>query len=379
MVLKIKHDELRELLRHYYQHKTALFIWGTFGIGKSRVVQDTAMELATTKKREFINWNKCENDKKEDAYAHPEKYFYLIDIRLSEYDSSDIKGMPDFVDGKESIEFKVPKWALLLEKPESDGILLFDEINLATPIVVSSCYKIIYDRVVNEKKINDNWLIIGCGNKAEDGANTHDLAPPLRDRGGEVELVLDGEQWIKWAIQNGVSSEVIGYLSLKTQDIHHKYNPEDEQKYTTPRGWERVDTLTKPLLESKDYDKLRLIVCSAIGEGVGSEFVSYCRIKEQINLKDMIDNPKKIATIKDKDIHIMFFVATALAEQYKDKKVKFDKILEASQVLDGMNKSEIVAYLWKLSCIYDGKKFKADFIKSVDTTLSDKYGKYIIA
>jgi hypothetical protein len=133
------------------------------------------------------------------------------------------------------------------------------------------------------------------------------------------------------------------------------------------------------MLGSKDYDKLRMVVCSAIGEGVWSEYVSYCKIREQINLKDIIEHPKKIADIKEKDIHIKFFVATALAEQYKDKKIKFDKILEASKVLDSIGNAELVAYLWKLSCIYDGKRFKADFIKTVDNTLSDKYGKYIIA
>ena len=378
MVLKIKHDELGSLLEVYYEKKTPLFIWGTFGIGKSRVVQDTAMKIAISKNREFLNWNKATTIKKDDAFAHPDKYFILIDIRLSEYDSSDIKGMPDFVDGKKSIEFKVPKWALLLEKEESDGILFFDEINLATPIVVSSCYKIIYDRVVNDTKINDNWLILGCGNKSEDRAYTHDISPPLRDRGGEVELILDGEQFIKWAVQNNLSSEIIGYLSLKTGDVY-KVNFDDEQKHTTPRGWERVDSLTKELIGTKDYDKLKMVVCSAIGEGVGNEYVSYCKIREQINLKDIIEHPKKIADIKEKDIHIKFFVATALAEQYKDKKVKFDKILEASKVLDKIGNSELVAYLWKLSCIYDGKRFKTDFIKTVDSTLSDKYGKYIIA
>jgi len=381
MVLKINHAEMSQLLEHYYESKLPLFVWGTFGIGKSRVVQDTAKKIATSKDREFLDWNKATAEKKQEAFDNPEKYFILIDIRLSEYDSSDIKGLPDFKDGKKSIEFKVPFWALLLEREGSDGILFFDEINLATPLVVSSCYKIIYDRIVNDTKINDNWLILGCGNKSEDRAATHDISPPLRDRGGEVELVFDNDEWVKWAVkpENAISSEVIGYLSFKTGDLY-KVDFDDEQKFTTPRGWERVNTLVKPLLEGKkDYKKLKTIVCSAIGEGVGSEFISYCKIKEQINLKEIIDKPKKMSDIDEKDISIKFFVTTAVAEQYRDKKIKFDKVMEVSKVLDSINNAELVAYLWKLCCGFDAKRFKSDFVAKVDSSLSKKYGKYIIA
>jgi hypothetical protein len=380
MVEKITHEDLGTLLKVYYEKKLPLFIWGTFGIGKSDVVKQVAKDVATTKVREFINWNKVNSEMKAEVLANPEKYFVLQDIRLSEYDSSDIKGLPDFTNGKRSIEFRVPTWALLLENPKSDGILFFDEINLATPLVVSSCYKIIYDRIVNDTKINDNWLILGCGNKASDNAFTHDVSPPLRDRGGEVELTFNTEHWINWAIlpENNMCSEIIGYLSFKSGDLY-KFNPEDEQKFTTPRGWARVNTLLKDIVSTKNYDLMRMIVCSAIGEGIGSEFVSYCKIKEQINLPELIKNPKKIADIADKDINIKFFVSTAVAEQYKDKKITFDKVLEVSKVLDSIKNAELVAYLWKLCSGYNAKKFKDDFVKKVDTAFAEKYGKYIIA
>lgn len=380
MVRKVNHQELQQLVEHYYTKKLPMFVWGTFGIGKSRVIRDTATKLAQEKGKELVLWNSSTAEKKQEVFNNPKKYFVLIDIRLSEYDSSDIKGLPDFRDGKKSIEFKVPFWALLLEKEDSDGILFFDEINLAVPLVVSSCYKIIYDRVVNESKINDNWFIIGAGNKNDDRAHTHDISPPLRDRGGEVELVFDNEEWIKWAVKenNNIAGEIIGYLSFKTGDLY-KFNPDDEQKFTTPRGWERVNTLAKDLFKTKNYDMLNLIVSSAIGEGTAAEFISYCKIKDQINLKELIDKPEKIKKIGDKDINIKFFVTTAVAEQYKDKKVTFDKIMELSKALDSIDNAELVAYLWKLCSGYNPKKFKDDFVKKVDDALADKYGKYIIA
>ena len=128
-------------------------------------------------------------EEKQKVYEYCEKYFVLIDIRLSEFDSSDVKGLPDFRQDKESIEWKVPFWAKLLEKENSDGILFLDEFNLGTPLVMSSFYKVLYDRVVNDSKISDNFLIIGAGNREQDRAYTHSIPSPLRDRGGEVELI----------------------------------------------------------------------------------------------------------------------------------------------------------------------------------------------
>jgi hypothetical protein len=377
MVLKVTHSQLSELLDVYYTTKEPLFVWGTFGIGKSYKVKEKAKEVAAKKGKIFIEWIKTTREEKQEVFNNPGKYFVLIDIRLSEYDSSDIKGLPIFKDDKLSIEFKVPFWALLLEKLESDGILLFDEVNLAPPLVVSSCYKIIYDRVINESKINNNWLIIGCGNVSGDRAYTHEVSPPLRDRGGEVELVLDSGEWTNWATQNGMRAEIIGFNVWKNSLRHVDF--EDEQKFTTPRGWERANRLmVNHEFNKKTYDKLKMIVASAIGEGIATEFVAYCKIQELIDLEALIKDPTKIKhELKDRDISVKYFVTTAVAEKYKDKKIDFKKVVEVSKEFDALGEIELVAYMWNLCSKYS-KKFVDDFVKTVDTPLCQKYAKYIM-
>lgn len=370
MTQKINHKELNSLIKHYYNSKIALFIWGKFGIGKSAVVKDTAKELAIERKREFVEWNKLTKEEKEKVLTNCERYFVLIDIRLSEYDSSDIKGLPNFKGDRKSIEFLVPFWALLLEKENSDGILFFDEINLAVPLVQSSCYKIIYDRVVNDSKINKNWLIIGAGNIEEDRAYTHEIAPPLRDRGGEVELVgCSVEDWTNWALKNGIDGRIIGFLHFKTSNIY-KVDYEDKQKFTTYRGWERVSCLIKDV---KDYKILDLITSSAISEGIAKEFIAFCKIKEEINLDELIKNPHKLKTIKE--INIRYFIVTALADRYKDNKIKFEKIKEISKILDEDKNAEFVTLLWRMCYGYNPKKFEKDFL-TIDMDKDKEFTKY---
>jgi len=371
MVKKVNHIELKKIIEQYYKTKIALFIWGRFGIGKSAVVRDVAIDIAKNKNREFVEWNKLTTADRDGVFKNPEKYFCLIDIRLSEYDSSDIKGLPNFKNDKESIEWKVPYWAKLLEKENSDGILFFDEINLASPLVISSCYKIIYDRIINEGKINNNWLIIGAGNTEEDRAYTHDVASPLRDRGGEVELVgSDIENWTNWATNNKIDIRIIGFLNFKSSNLY-KVNYEDGQKYTTYRGWERVSKLIENI---NDYETLSLIVSSAIGEGVAYEFVAFCRLQEKLNLDEIIKNPKKINELKN--IDEKYFLICAVADKYKDDKIKIDRIFEISEILDKMNNAELVVLMWRLCKSYKDK-FRDDFKKIKNMEMISKYLKYI--
>jgi hypothetical protein len=378
MVLRITHSALDEILEIYYNTKEPLFIWGTFGIGKSYKVKAKSIELAAKKGKQFVEWVKTTREEKQAIFNNPEKYFVLNDVRLSEFDVSDIKGLPIFNDNKRSIEFKSPLWALLMENPNSDGILLFDEVNLAPPIVVSSCYKIIYDRVINESKINNNWLIIGCGNKSDDRAHTHEVSPPLRDRGGEVELVLDNKEWESWAIQNGMRHEIIGFNAWKSSNLRH-VDFEDEQKFTTPRGWERVNRLLKDIeITKKNYDKLKMVTGSAIGEGIAIEFIAYCKIKELVDLEGLIKDPSRIGKeLKDQGVDVKYFVTTATADKYRDKKIDFKRVVEVSKEFDTLGDIELVAYMWNLCSKYS-KKFVDDFVKAVDTPLCQKYSKFIL-
>jgi len=368
---KVNHSELNKLIQEYYKKKIALLVYGTFGIGKSYLIRDTAEEIAKSKSKIFIEWNKINDDEKQKVSEYPEKYFVLMDIRLSEYDSSDIKGLPDFKD-KDSIEWKVPFWCRFLEKPNSDGILFFDEMNLATPLVISSCYKIIYDRVINNGKIADEWFIMGCGNLSEDRAYTHDLSPPVRDRGGEVELSFSSDEWLDWAIQNNIDSKIMGFVSFKPS-VLHIVDYEDKQKFTTPRGWERLNTLIKDV---KDLKTMELLSSTAIGEGTSKEFMAFCKIQEQIDLEKVIKNPQKLADITE--ISVKYFVITAIVDRYKDNKVKFELINQATEVLDKNNNAEFVSLLWRLCFKYNPSKFKKDFIAGkVSQKIKDKYIKYL--
>lgn len=376
MVLEVTHKELKELLNVYYEEKISFFVQGRFGIGKSEVMKEVAKEKAKQKGKEFVEWNMLTEGEKLALMDNPEKKFVFIDIRLSEYSPDDIKGLPLFMNNQRAIEFKMPLWALLLENKDSDGFLDFEEINLATPLVMSSCYKIVYDRCVNQSRINPNWFIVMCGNVAEDNAYTSDIAPPLLDRVGSVTLkVPNKEDWIEWAIKNNINPAIIGYLSFKYGDIW-VVDYDDKQKFTTPRGWNRLSRLIREI-KPKDYEKLLLVGSSAIGEGVMSRFCAFMKLGDKLNIHELIKNPKILEDItKEKDLGLMYFIVTALADNYRQDVVKFKDIMNITEVLDRLGFVEFLSLLWRL-CLSYNPKFEDEFTKGDTLKLANKYVKYL--
>ena len=378
MVKKISHKQLADLIGLYYNQKDEtgrkipLSVVGNFGVGKSDIVREKAREIAHQQGKTFVEWNKITRKQKDTIFSDPSKFFILIDLRLSECDSSDIKGLPDFKDGT-CVEWKIPFWAKVLKHPDSDGILFFDEISLAPSLVISSCYKVIHDRVVNESKINDNWLIMAAGNKDEDRAYTHDLAQPLRDRMGEVELQSPGpDSWTEWAIKHGINSDIIAYINWKPSSLR-LVDYESEQKQTTARGWQRLNTLIKDI-PAADLKTLELVAGSAIGEGIAKEFVGFVKLKNNINLDMLIKSPKMLKDIQD--IGLKYFIVSALAEKYKENKLTFERIFKISEALE--TSPEFIALFWKLCSKYNKKQFKEDWLsKELDHPLRNKFYKYL--
>jgi hypothetical protein len=378
MVKKVFHEDLKEIIKTYYKNKLSLLVYGTFGIGKSYIIKEVAKEIAKSKTKIYVEWNSLSYEEKKTITENPEGYFVLMDIRLSEMDYSDIRGLPDFKEN--NIVWKSPFWTKILENPNSDGFLFFDELNLSLPIVMSSCYKIIYDRIINEGVISPNWLILGAGNLSDDRAYTHEIPMPLRDRVGEVILEIPShEGFIEWAIANNIDSRIISFINFSPNHLR-QVDFEDTAKQTTPRGYERLSTLIKGV---DDYKQLRLIVGTAIGEGVAEKFLAFCSI-EGINLNAIIENPeefKKVQTINPENrIGTIHFIVGSLAEQYgRTDKISFKKLLQISDVLDSLGYVEFITLMWRFCAKYNLNKFRKDYTqKENDNPLKKKYNKYLV-
>jgi len=184
------------------------------------------------------------------------------------------------------------------------------------------------------------------------------------------------DEWtLNFAVPNGIDSRIIGFLNFEPSALY-RVDFKDNQKFCTPRGWERVNELIKDI---KDYKVLSLITQTAIGEGTATKFVAFCKIQEKLNLEDYIKNPKKIENIKEPDVK--YFLVSALAERYRDKKIRLPTILDASRVLEKIKSQEFTALLWKLCLGYTAKdkRFRKEFLDSENTDdLAERFKKLVV-
>ena len=267
---EINHSELKSVVKTFYDKKLSLFVWGTFGIGKSTIIKEVADELK-------IN---------------------CIDVRISQLEPSDLRGIPK-VDGIVT-RWLPPSW--LPSDKDSKGILFFDEINLAPPSIQASCYQLILDRRLGDYVLPNGWVVVSCGNRIEDRANVFELPSPLANRFCHIGLrVPTIDEWTDWGLNNGtqIDSRIIAFLQFKPSRIFAYDSKNKDKAIGTPRSWEFCSKLIKDV---SDLDVLETLVSSAVGEAVAIEFIAFIKLQRKIDVEDLIKNPEKVKEIKEIDL-----------------------------------------------------------------------------
>jgi len=304
----LSHKELSRVIQQAYDTKVALFIWGATGIGKSETVRASAVAQAKKEGLPFIE-------------GFDEKSFGFIDVRLSQFDPSDLRGLP-FVMKEGMTKWAFPNWLPTTGK----GILFLDEANLAPPLVQSSAYQLILDRRLGDYVVPDGWTIIAAGNRSEDKGYTFELAGPLCNRFIHAELgVPHIDEWTDWASKAGIDPRIITFLNFKSKFLFAFDSKLKDKAFPTPRSWAKY---CSPLIKDVDtYDMLNTMIGASVGEGVATECVAYLRLSAKIDLKALLAKPEDIEKVDA--IDLKYSLVSALAEHSrKESKKSIPQVLK---------------------------------------------------
>jgi hypothetical protein len=329
----IKTTEYATILELCYTAKQPLFIQGGPGVGKSEIPRQVFSEIAKRDKLEFVEWDKCSNEKKANLFVNPDKYFVFCDQRLSQMDTTDLGGLPMPSEAKDRL-LKIPQaWIVYFCDQKSNGVIFFDEINLAPPVVTGSAYQIILDRSMSDMKLSDNVYVMAAGNRSEDQAFTHQMPLPLRDRFNEIEIRPDKKSWVSWASKNGVNPHLIAFINWKESYLY-KVDQNASNKSVTPRGIVRASHLLGDLnfLGSvSNTKKARLYLDISVGEGFSQEFMAYIKYYKKLKWDTIYKNPKEaLAKLERNEI---FAVTGGLIEHYMGTKYSTDQIINVIKYL----------------------------------------------
>ncbi|MCK5895443.1 MAG: MoxR family ATPase [Cocleimonas sp.] len=267
---------------------TPVMLWGPPGVGKSQII----------------------------AQIGERHHIPVIDIRLSQMEPSDLRGIP-FRD-HDQVEWAIPAMLPNTERHGSKGILFLDEITSAVPSVSAAAYQLILDRQLGEYKVPNGWAIFAAGNRQGDRGVTYAMPSPLANRFSHYDVDLNLDDWVAWAYQNHIHESIIAFLRFRPEllfDFDPAHNP---VAFPSPRSWEFANRALQKFSNKPTLLAGTLQAC--VGPSAGIELKAFIDSLDQMPNLDAIIRGEDIKA--PKEIDLQYAVASALvgrAIAVKDK------------------------------------------------------------
>jgi len=265
------------------QH-TPVMLWGPPGVGKSQIIAGIARKHRVP----------------------------LIDIRLSQMEPTDLRGIP-FRKG-DNVEWSVPAMLPDADRHGAAGILFLDEINAAPPTVSAAAYQLILDRRLGEYTIPDGWAIFAAGNRQGDRGVTYAMPAPLANRFTHYDVEPNLDDWIGWALENDIDERILGFLRFRPDLLFNYDAAHNPVAFPSPRSWEYAHRALIKFRDRPDLVTDALQAC--VGQSCGVELKAFIDNMENLPDIDAILSGRDVAVPRSVDLQ--YGVAAALVRRARD-------------------------------------------------------------
>lgn len=342
-------NEAKKSIRKCIKIQRPVFMWGPPGIGKSDIVKQIGDEQG----RE------------------------VIDVRLSLWEPTDIKGIPYYNSTENSMSWAPP--AELPTDEDSTAILFLDELNSAAPATQAAAFQLVLNRRVGTYILPKGVSIVAAGNRETDKGVTYRMPAPLANRFLHLELRTDFEDWLNWATRNQLHEQVVGYLGFAKQDLYDFDPKSPSRSFATPRSWSFVSDLLKD--DDLDDSTLTDLVAGAVGEGLAVKFMAHRRVAKQMpNPADILAG--KVSKSNIKEVSAMYSLSISMCYELQEADRK--KVKNWNEMADNFFRfmmdnfpTELTVMGAKIALTNYNLPFDASKLKNFDE-FHEKFGKYII-
>jgi hypothetical protein len=278
----MKISKMIEQVKLCYKADQPFFLSGPPGVGKSDGVRQAAKELG----------------------------LQFIDERMLQRDPVDVRGLPQIKDGE-------TVWT----KPDflptkGKGLLFLDELNAAPQLVQASCYQLINERRIGQHKLPKGWLPCAAGNRETDRAVVNRMPSALANRFVHINIDVDLEDWIGWALNNNIRTELIAFLRWRPALLFNFDPKRNERAFATPRTNEKLSRMLDVAGGDLDFE----MASGITGEAHATEFLGFLRIYKNLPDPDVILMKPKEAKVPE-DPATLFAVCGAIANKASEQNI----------------------------------------------------------
>ncbi|MFM7113409.1 MAG: AAA family ATPase [Planctomycetota bacterium] len=331
------------------------FIWGHRGLGKSSLVKQLAIENG---------WG-------------------FIDLRCSQLEASDVRGLPERLDGRthylppadmpigdlsdeaiaeqigalpDESDLEASRQYLIrqnrLQPRHQKGILFLDEVNRAADDVLQAIFQLVLDRKVGEYILPPGWCVVAAGNFMEGYQVSGFDDPAFLNRFCHLTLSAGQttlEEWIDhMAEAHGESaSEVIEFASQNVKHLDGEVKGElGFSVQPSRRSWEMVVRVMK---SGKGHSPIVLleVIAGLVGRELALSFTRYsCPVKPAELIKHGVQEclPKLQTLSRNQVIGLMWGLVSFAKDSLADEKVSNACLDFASHLAGSSEKDLVVAF-----------------------------------
>ena len=290
----------REFQAAIHGQHTPVMLWGPPGVGKSQMVAQVAAR-----------------------HGMP-----VIDVRLSQMEPSDLRGIPFRVDSR--VEWAVPSMLPNADRHGTQGILFLDEITSVPPSVSAAAYQLILDRRLGAYTVPDGWAIFAAGNRQGDRGVTYTMPAPLANRFSHFDVDVNLDDWVAWAYANAIDDRLIAFLRFRPELLFEFDPAHNPVAFPSPRSWEFAHRALHKFGDVQELLTGALQAC--VGPAAGIELSAFVENLDKLPDIDAIIRGEKVRVPRETDLQ--YAVAAALvgrairAKREADPAATYGNILE---------------------------------------------------
>jgi len=304
------------------------FGWGEPGVGKTQAIAQLVAELDTREIEAAVPAKAGAPKNIKPRTKRPGAT--LCDIRLAQYESVDLRGLPD-------TENRMTVWNLPATLPfignpnfNSDPdhiiILSLDEFTHGQESVMSVAYQLVNEGRVGEHVLMPNVRIVAMSNREGDKGISRRMPVPLNNRFTHVEVITSVDEFCVYAQKKGLHRMGPMFLQFCKDQLSTFMVPDgdggamkvtSEKAFATPRTWEKAlriyDNPDIPLATK------HVLIAGTIGDATAAKFWAFEKAYDQLSklIPAIMKDPTKAPVPEARDV--MFAVTVGLSGDMTQK------------------------------------------------------------